>query len=156
MAWTILPKTAQFFCFKNWCKITFQKKSSLTSARSRVVQWVKLPFFQKVHFIQKCSVTHNTVFQYVKNIFLLSYSKLLFFTKFNLCITHHYKWVQTFVTLYCTITVLTVACIDGPVITLMIPELHAGERAATFHDRYVLHLGTFSWDLLEIHHQRNQ
>ena len=32
----------------------------------------KKAFFEKVHFIQKCSVTRNTVFQCVKNIFLLS------------------------------------------------------------------------------------
>ena len=43
-----------------------------------------MTFFQKVHFIQKCSVTQNTVFQYVKNIFLLSQKKLVFFTILNL------------------------------------------------------------------------
>ena len=46
----------------------------------------KMTFFQKVHFIQKCSVTQNTVFQYVKNIFLLSQKKLVFFTILNLAI----------------------------------------------------------------------
>ena len=73
------------------------KKSSLTSAWSCAEQVVKLPFFeknaffgkkkaffQKVHFIQKCSVTQNTVFQCVKNIFFLSQKKLVFFTEFNL------------------------------------------------------------------------
>ena len=44
----------------------------------------KMTFFQKVHFIQKCSVTQNTVFQCVKNIFFLSQKKLVFFTEFNL------------------------------------------------------------------------
>lgn len=44
----------------------------------------KKAFFQKVHFIQKCSVTQNTVFQYVKKIFFWSNPKLIFFTKFNL------------------------------------------------------------------------
>ena len=34
MAWIILLYSAIFFCFKNWCKITSQKKSSLTSALS--------------------------------------------------------------------------------------------------------------------------
>ena len=46
----------------------------------------KKAFFQKVHFIQKFSVTQNTVFQYVKNIFLLSQNKLVFFTILNLFI----------------------------------------------------------------------
>ena len=45
-----------------------------------------MTFFQKVHFIQKCSVTQNTVFQHVKNIFLLSQKKLIFFTELNLMI----------------------------------------------------------------------
>ena len=49
----------------------------------------KKAFFQKVHFIQKCSVTQNTVFQYVKNIFLLSQKKLVFFTILNLPISLH-------------------------------------------------------------------
>ena len=45
-----------------------------------------MTFFQKVHFIQKCSVTQNTVFKYVKNYFLLSQKKLVFFTILNLII----------------------------------------------------------------------
>ena len=45
-----------------------------------------MTFFQKVHIIQICSVTQNTVFQYVKNIFLLSQKKLIFFTEFTLTI----------------------------------------------------------------------
>ena len=44
----------------------------------------KKAFFQKVHFIQKCSVTQNTIFQCIKNNFLLSNPKLVFFTEFNL------------------------------------------------------------------------
>ena len=47
-----------------------------------------MTFFQKVHFIQKCSVTQNTVFQYVKNIFLFSQKKLRFFTELNLCMMY--------------------------------------------------------------------
>ena len=43
-----------------------------------------MTFFQKVHSIQKCSVTQNTVFQCIKNNFLLSNPKLVFFTEFNL------------------------------------------------------------------------
>ena len=94
MAWTFLPSSAQFFHFKNWCIITSRKKCSLTLALSCAEQVVKLPLFskkcifwvEKVHFIQKCSVTQNTVFQYVKNIFLLSQKKLIFFTELNLAI----------------------------------------------------------------------
>ena len=48
----------------------------------------KKAFFQKVHFIQKCSVTQNTVFQYVKNNFLLSQKKFVFFTILNLVMTN--------------------------------------------------------------------
>ena len=44
----------------------------------------KKAFFEKVHFIQKCSVTQNTVFQCVKKNFFWSNPKLIFFTKFNL------------------------------------------------------------------------
>ena len=82
MACTFLPNSAQFFCFKNWCKITSRKKSSLTLVRCCAVQWVKLPFlsknaffgqkkaiFHKVHFIQKWSVTPNKIFGCVKNDF---------------------------------------------------------------------------------------
>ena len=59
----------------------------------------KKAFFQKVHFIQKCSVTQNTVFQYVKNNFLLSQKKLVFFTILNLHIRSppeepHLAWVD--------------------------------------------------------------
>ena len=44
----------------------------------------KKAFFQKVHFIQKCSATQNTGFQCVKNNFLLYQKKLIFFTILNL------------------------------------------------------------------------
>ena len=50
MAWTFLPNTAQFFRFKNWCKITSPKK---------------------------CSVTQNTVFSMSKKVW--SNPKLIFF-----------------------------------------------------------------------------
>ena len=46
----------------------------------------KKAFFQKVHFIQKWSVTQNTVFQCIKKYFLLSHPKLVFFTRFYLSI----------------------------------------------------------------------
>ena len=51
-------------------------------------------FFQKVHFIQICSVTQNTVFQYVKNIFLLSQKKLIFFTELNLIMPIYHTPLQ--------------------------------------------------------------
>merc|ERR1712155_397251 len=66
MAWTILPRSAHFFRFKNWYKITSRKKSSLTSALCCAVLAVKLPFFSK-----KC------IFRAEKGIF----SKSLFYTK---------------------------------------------------------------------------
>ena len=66
MAWTFLLNSAQFFRFKNWCKITSQKKSSLTSALARTGQGVKLPFLSK-----KC------IFLAEKGIF----SKSSFYTK---------------------------------------------------------------------------
>ena len=66
MAWTILPRSAHFFRFKNWCKITSRKKSSLTLARSYAEQVVELPFFSK-----KC------IFWAEKGIF----SKSSFYTK---------------------------------------------------------------------------
>ena len=47
-----------------------------------------MTFFQKVQFLQNCSVTQNTVFRYVKNNFLLPQKKLVFFTILNLDITH--------------------------------------------------------------------
>ena len=79
------PQLSSIFCLINWCKITLRKKSSLTLVQAHAGQGVKLPFyfcqknaffeqkmtfFQKVHFLQKCSVTQNTVFQYVKKNFL--------------------------------------------------------------------------------------
>merc|ERR1712073_275549 len=101
MALTFFLNFPQFFRFKNWCKITSRKKSSLTSALCCAVLGVKLPFFfkknaffgqkkaffQKVHFIQNCSVTQNTVFQCVKTNFLLCQKKLVFFTILNLLMT---------------------------------------------------------------------
>ena len=56
----------------------------------------KKAFFQKVHFIQKCSVTQNTVFQCVKNNFFLSQKKLIFFTILNLVITWTLQWHLNF------------------------------------------------------------
>ena len=46
----------------------------------------KMTVFWKVHFKQKLSVAQNTVFKWVKNIFLLFHPKLVFFTRFYLYI----------------------------------------------------------------------
>ena len=59
------------------------------------------------------------------------------------CLLHHISYVTIYV-LHCSITVLTVTGIDGPVVTPMIPPPHAGERGAIYHDRNVVHLRTFS------------
>ena len=66
MAWKFLHISAHSFHFKNWCKITSRKKSSLTLARSCAEQEVKLPFLSK-----KC------IFRAEKGIF----SKSSFYTK---------------------------------------------------------------------------
>ena len=66
MACTFLPNSAQFFRFKNRCKITSRKKSSLTSALVLASLGVKLPFLSK-----KC------IFWAEKGIF----SKSSFYTK---------------------------------------------------------------------------
>ena len=70
MAWTFLPSSAHFFRFKNWCKITSWKKSSLTSALCCAVLAVKLPFFSK-----KCIFRAESSF-YTK---MYSASKIMFF-----------------------------------------------------------------------------
>ena len=46
-------------------------------------------FFQKVNFIQKYSVTQNTICQCIRNNFLLSNPKLVFFTEFNLAMMEY-------------------------------------------------------------------
>ena len=47
----------------------------------------KMTFFQNDCFIEKWSVTQNTTFKCIKNIFLLSNQELVFFTEFNLSMT---------------------------------------------------------------------
>ena len=48
----------------------------------------KMTFFQNHCFIEKWSVTQNTTFKCIKNIFLLSNQELVFFTEFNLMMTY--------------------------------------------------------------------
>ena len=55
----------------------------------------KKAFFWKVHFIHKWSVTQNTVYQWLKNNFLLSHPKLVFFTRFYLVISKSLNKVTT-------------------------------------------------------------
>ena len=77
MTWTFLLNSAQFFRFKNCCKITFQKKSSLTLALGCTGQGVKIPFFSK-----KC------IFRAEKGIFSKSsfYTKMFRDTKYSLSV----------------------------------------------------------------------
>ena len=51
-----------------WALLSSRWKSHFSKKNAFFGQ--KKAFFQKVHFIQKCSVTQNTVFQWAKNIFL--------------------------------------------------------------------------------------
>ena len=85
----------------SWWKSHFSQKNAFFGQ--------KKAFFQKVHFIQKCSVTQNTVFQYVKKIFFWSNPKLIFFTKFNLNIAqisctfdNYVQHLITFLRSWCT------------------------------------------------------
>ena len=70
----------------DWLGTDWWRVESTVALQRDAFSWQKKAFFQKVHFIQKCSVTQNTVFQCVKNIFFLSQKKLVFFTEFNLYI----------------------------------------------------------------------
>ena len=74
MAWTFLLKSAQFFRFKNWFKITSRKKISLTSALVLASRGVKLTYLSK-----KC------IFRAEKGIFSKSsfYSKMFSDPKYN-------------------------------------------------------------------------
>ena len=70
-----------FFASKIGVKLPLEKKSSLTLTLSRGSNYnffqknaffgQKRAFFQKVHFIQKCSVTQNTIFQCIKFFFVI-------------------------------------------------------------------------------------
>ena len=70
----------------HWCWALLSSRWNSHFSKKNAFFGQKKAFFQKVHFIQICSVTQNKVFQYVKNIFLLSKKKLIFFTEFNLII----------------------------------------------------------------------
>ena len=61
---SILPRSAHFFRFKNWCKITSRKKSSLTLALCCAELGVKLPFFSKKCFFraEKCIFSKSSFY----------------------------------------------------------------------------------------------
>ena len=80
-----LPPEKKVPWHRRWASLSSWWKSHFSQKNAFFGQ--KKAFFQKVHFIQKCSVTQNTVFQCVKNNFLLSQKKLIFFTILNLYIT---------------------------------------------------------------------
>ena len=89
--------------FSNLLQVVLQDLSSKIPQAKNAFLGQKMTFFQKVHFIQKCSVTQNTVFQNVKNNFLLSQNKLVFFTILNLHIGHYtetyIEWVAASIAL---------------------------------------------------------
>ena len=67
-----------------WALLSSRWKSHFSPKKPFFGQ--KEAFFQKVHFIQIWSVTPNTIFECIKNDFLLYNLKLVFFTEFNLMI----------------------------------------------------------------------
>ena len=77
-----VPWHRRWAALSRWSNCHFSQKNAFFGQ--------KKAFFQKVHFIQKCSVTQNTIFQCIKNNFLLSNPKLVFFSEFNLYI--HFSW----------------------------------------------------------------
>ena len=87
MAWTFLPSSAHFFRFKNWCKITSRKKSSLTSALVLASLGVKLSFLSK-----KC------IFRAEKVIFSKSsfYTKIISDPEYNFSLGQKYLVVASF------------------------------------------------------------
>ena len=103
MAWTFFLNFPQFFRFKNWCKFTTRKKSSLTSAQARAGQGIKLPFlskkcifraendiFSKSSFYTK--MFSDPKYSMSKIIFCCLRKKLVFFTIFNLGILLAHKY----------------------------------------------------------------
>ena len=85
----------------------------------------KMTFFQKVHFIQKWSVTPNTIFECVKNDFLLSNPKLVFFTEFD----------QPIVILWWPIVTLKL-----PIVTLRWPNMNYSGLKVTYSSVSYTHL----------------
>ena len=100
---------------------------SLTAGRHWPAQGVKLTglskkcifraengIFLKSSFYTKWSVTQNTIFHWVKNIWLLPHSKLVFFTRFNLDITQ--KWFissKGWELQYCVVSTVCSCCFEA-------------------------------------------
>ena len=84
MAWTILLFNGIFYCFKNLCKITSRKKSSLTSPLRRAPPGVKRPFLSK-----KC------IFRAENDIFSKSsfYTKMFSDQKYSFSVGQKYFFV---------------------------------------------------------------
>ena len=76
-----VPWHRRWAALSSWWKSHFSQKNAFFGQ--------KKAFFQKVHFIQIWSVTPNTIFECIKNEFLLSNPKLVFLTEFNLLIRHN-------------------------------------------------------------------
>ena len=66
-----VPWHRRWAALSRWSNCHFSQKNAFFGQ--------KKAFFQKVHFIQKCSVTQNTVFQYVKKKIFLIQSKVNIF-----------------------------------------------------------------------------
>ena len=70
----------------HWCWALLSSRWKSHFSQKNAFFGQKKAFFQKVHFIQIWSVTPNTIFECIKNDFLLSNPKLVFLTEFNLII----------------------------------------------------------------------
>ena len=62
MAWTFLPNSAHFFCFKNWCKVTFQKKVPSPQHSAARCRWWNWHFVKKCIFGQKKEFSQKFIF----------------------------------------------------------------------------------------------
>ena len=77
-----LPPKKKVPWYRCWALLSSRWKSHFSQKNAFFGQ--KKAFFQKVLFIQIWSVTPNIIFECIKNDFLLSNPKLVFFTEFNL------------------------------------------------------------------------
>ena len=74
----------------HWCWALLSSRWNSHFSKKNAFFGQKKAFFQKVHFIQIWSVTPNTIFECIKNDFLLYNPKLVFFTEFNLAMVENY------------------------------------------------------------------
>ena len=68
----------------HWCWALLSSRWNSHFSKKNAFFGQKKAFFQKVHFIQKWSVTPNTIFESIKKDVWLYNPKLVFFTEFNL------------------------------------------------------------------------